>query len=99
MHSSGVLQILGISVCTLIFSLIRDVIVVDGGAAVQQVPLDGRCSRPDICADPNAVCVSGFCVCDNRFAAQNATCGTYAGDTAQEREACARKSFLRYLIN
>ena len=39
------------------------------------VPLDGRCNHPDICADPNAVCESGLCICEKAYRAQNATCG------------------------
>ena len=46
-------------------------------SSVQLVALDGRCSRPDVCADSNAICLSGFCVCDRNFAAQNATCGEW----------------------
>ena len=41
----------------------------------QFIELFDPCNNDDRCADDNAQCMSGYCVCTNRYYESNGVCG------------------------
>ena len=46
-------------------------------SSVTKIAISGACSEQGSCADVNAVCRGGFCVCNGDFDVVYGRCGTY----------------------
>ena len=42
-----------------------------------KIPLEEACSGEDVCADDNAICLHGYCVCDIMHYNNGEACGEY----------------------